>query len=77
MEELDIKEHLSKNNETFRGLLAKHQAFEQELESLNDKPYLSPQEQIREAEIKKKKLILKDQMQVIISQFQAQQATAG
>lgn len=75
MDELDVKEYLSKTDETFRGLLEKHQAFEQELESLNTKAYLNPREQMREAEIKKKKLVLKDQMQVIISHYQATQAS--
>jgi len=76
MDEVDIKDYLSKTNDTFRGLLEQHQAFEHELESLSDKPYLNPQEQLREIEIKKKKLVLKDQMQVFISQYlQTQQAS--
>ena len=70
MDEVDIKDYLTKTNDTFRDLLEQHQAFEKELETFTDKPYLSPQDQLRESEIKKKKLVLKDQMQVFIYQYQ-------
>jgi len=70
MDEVDIKDYLTRTNDTFRGLFEQHQAFERELETFTDKPYLSPQEQLHESEIKKKKLILKDQMQIFIYRYQ-------
>ncbi len=76
MDEVHVKEYLKETDEAFRGLIEQHQAFERELEGFVDKPYLTPDEQLRETEIKKKKLVLKDQMQMIISQFLAQKSTA-
>jgi len=72
MEETDVKEYLARTDEQFRQLLDQHQAYEKELEAFVDKPYLNPEEQLRETEIKKKKLFLKDQMQILISRYQAQ-----
>ena len=77
MDEVDIKDYLTKTNQTFRGLSEQHQAFEQELEVFGDKPYLNPRDQLREIEIKKKKLILKDQMQIFINQYQQSQPASG
>ena len=74
MDEVHVKEYLSKTDEAFRHLVEQHQAYERELEGFVDKPYLTPQEQLREVEIKKKKLILKDQMHMIMSQFQQQES---
>lgn len=74
MDNADVKEYLAHHHEAFRQLLEQHQAYERELEEFVNKPYLNPSEQMRETEIKKKKLILKDQMQILISQFAAQQS---
>lgn len=73
MDEMDVKEYLRRNDEAFRQLADKHQAYERELERFKHKPYLNPQEQFRETEIKKKKLFLKDQMQLLIHQHQTEQ----
>ena len=60
-----VREHLAKTDEEFRRLYEKHQEYEQELEALAKKGFLSPEEELRVAEIKKKKLSIKDQMHVI------------
>lgn len=73
MDEADVKEYLAEKNSTFRQLVEQHQAYEEELQEFINKPYLNAAEQVKETEIKKKKLRLKDQMQFLIQQFQAQQ----
>ncbi len=75
MDEMDVKEYLRRNDETFRQLADQHQAYERELEEYQQKPYLNSEEQIREIELKKKKLFLKDRMQLLIHQHQTAQAT--
>jgi hypothetical protein len=60
-----VREFLAKNDEEFRRLYEKHQEFEQELEALAKKGFLSPEEELRVAEVKKKKLTVKDQMLLI------------
>ncbi len=74
MDEIEVKEYLRHNDETFRQLAEQHQAYELELEQFQSKPYLNPGEQLRETELKKKKLVLKDRMQLLICQHQAGQA---
>jgi hypothetical protein len=60
-----VREYLAKNDEEFRRLYEKHQEYEQELEGLAKKGFLSPEEEVRVAEVKKKKLTMKDQMLLI------------
>jgi hypothetical protein len=57
-----VREFLARTDEEFRRLYEKHQEFEQELDGLAKKGFLSPEEEIRVAEVKKKKLSIKDQM---------------
>jgi len=68
MDERAAKEYLIKNNPRFRELAAEHQRFERKLSELTEKPFLTTAEQIEETVIKKKKLALKDQMQILIQQ---------
>ena len=62
MDEVRVKEYLSKTDENFRRLV--------------EKAYLSPEEQFRETELKKRKLVLKDQMHFLISQYRAQEGAS-
>lgn len=71
MDEAGVRDYLSKNDESFRSLAERHRAYDLELEEFTDRTYLNPSEQLRETELKKKKLFLKDQMQLMISQFRA------
>ena len=72
MQETDVKEFLAREDENFRKLWEQHQAYEQQLEEFVRKPYLNSTDQLKETEIKKKKLVLKDRMQMLISRYQAQ-----
>jgi len=60
-----VREFLARTDEEFRRLYEKHQEYEQELDALAKKGFLSPEEELRVAEVKKKKLSIKDQMLVI------------
>lgn len=75
MDEVHVKEYLSKTDENFRRLAEKHQEYERELESFVEKTYLTPEERLRETELKKRKLVLKDQMHFLITQYRTQSAT--
>jgi hypothetical protein len=65
-----VKEYLLKHNEMFRTLAEEHQRYEEQLEHYTNKPFLNSEEQLQETVLKKKKLALKDQMQILISQHQ-------
>ncbi len=66
-----IVQRLTELNDEFRRLRAEHQAQEQELAELQARPFLSAEQQWRESELKKLKLIGKDRMETLIRQNQA------
>jgi uncharacterized protein YdcH (DUF465 family) len=65
-----IVQRLTELNEEFRRLRAEHQAHERELAELQARPYLTPEQQWRERELKKLKLMSKDRMETLIRQYQ-------
>lgn len=71
----DIKELLMNTDEDFKRLALKHHDFDVKLTQLSNQPYLTQTEQIEEITLKKKKLMLKDQMQAIISRYRSERAT--
>ena len=74
MNEVDVKDYLIENDQEFRQLVHQHQGYETKLRELRDKSFLSEQEQIEETVLKKKKLVLKDHMQVLIHQHQSEKS---
>ncbi len=72
MDDAVVKDHLMRTDEQFMKLAEEHQEYEDRLELLLGKPFLNQDEQVEETVIKKRKLALKDRMQVIIHQHQVQ-----
>ena len=72
MDESDVKEYLIQNDKAFRQLVYQHQDYEQKLRELNSKRYPSVQDQFQETVIKKRKLALKDRMQLRIHLYQSE-----
>jgi uncharacterized protein YdcH (DUF465 family) len=60
--EAELRDQLLRENAEYRRLAAEHQSYDDQLEGLSNKHFLSEEEQIRERTLKKKKLLLKDQM---------------
>lgn len=65
-----VREYLAKVDEEFRRLYEKHQEYETELNALSSKGFLSPEEELHVAEIKKMKLGMKDKMLLIAKHHQ-------
>jgi uncharacterized protein YdcH (DUF465 family) len=68
----ELKAHLMKTDEEFRRLAEQHAQYHQQLEALEAKPRLTPEEEMEEHRLKKLKLRLKDQMNAILSRNRAQ-----
>ena len=70
MHECDVKEYLMRNDQEFRQLVQEHQIYEDQLSELHCKNFFNVQDEFQEKEIKKRKLAIKDQMQIRIHTFQ-------
>lgn len=68
-----VRDSLMASNEEFRKLAEEHSQYSQRLESLYHKRYLSDDEKLEEVRLKKLKLRLKDQMEVIERRFRRDQ----
>ena len=64
-----VREQLLASHEEFRRLAQEHTQYSQRLHSLIEKRYLTEDEKLQEVRIKKVKLRLKDQMQMIEQEF--------
>ena len=60
-----VREQLLASHEEFRRLAQEHTQYCQRLNSLNEKRYLTDDEKLEEVRLKKLKLRVKDQMQMI------------
>lgn len=69
MEEKELKEIMLKDSEEFRKAYQKHQQYENKLEEFKKKGYLSEEERLKEKELKKKKLALKDKMYYLMTEY--------
>lgn len=65
----EIRKALSEQNSEFKQLYDTHQSYESRLDSLNQQAFHSEQETIEMMELKKKKLVLKDQMQILMGEI--------
>lgn len=60
-----LRDYLINNDEIYRELANEHQQYENRLHELSEIHYPSIEEQVEETVLKKKKLLLKDQMEAI------------
>jgi uncharacterized protein YdcH (DUF465 family) len=61
-----VREQLMANNQEYQRLREEHSRYSSLLQQLASKPYLSEQEQMEEVRLKKLKLRLKDQMEMLV-----------
>jgi uncharacterized protein len=71
---LDLKEELARTDQEFHDLRAKHHELEDRLHELTSKHYLSQPEQVEEVTLKKRKLQIKDRMEIIMRRHRQQHA---
>ena len=71
MEEKDkllIEKHID-NDEELKNYVEEHILFEQQLDELNKKPYLTQEEEVRRKKIKKLKLAGRDRIEMILKKY--------
>jgi uncharacterized protein YdcH (DUF465 family) len=73
MTEEETKKHLYEHDPQFRRLKDKHQQFKDQLGRMDSHSFLTPEQEMEQRVIKKKKLQIKDQMHQIIKTFQCGQ----
>jgi uncharacterized protein YdcH (DUF465 family) len=71
----EIKEFLMSTNEEFKRLAHQHHSYAQQLEHLSNQHFLTEAEKLEEVQLKKKKLLLKDQMHAMIHQHRKEMKT--
>ncbi len=67
-----LRDQLMSSNSEFRDLAREHGRYEARLNELTALAYPNDEEQLEEVTLKKKKLAVKDQMQEIMLQHQAE-----
>jgi len=70
----DLKAELLRTDEEIHNLAVQHHQLEDRLHELTAKHYLSEPEQVEEVTLKKKKLQLKDRMEVLMRRRRQDQA---
>jgi uncharacterized protein YdcH (DUF465 family) len=65
----ELKAHLLSTNEQFRTLAEQHAQLKIEIERIESKCHVTPDDEIEEQRLKKLKLQLKDQMTEILEQY--------
>jgi uncharacterized protein len=70
--EVELRDQLLKESAEYRRLAAEHQSCEDQLEGLTNKHFLSKDEELQEKTLKKKKLMLKDQMYSMVQKARKQ-----
>ena len=62
----ELKRKLLQTDEEFRQLATQHHDLDEKIQSFSTRNFLSEPEQVEESRLKKRKLQLKDQMEMIL-----------
>jgi len=68
-QEEELKAHLLTANEQFRTLAEQHAQLKREIEAIESKPHVTGTDELEEQRLKKSKLHVKDQMNLILAQY--------
>lgn len=67
----ELIERVKRENAEFGQLLAEHQEYEAQLETFNGLRYLTSEQEMVRKQLQKRKLLGKDRMLAILSQYEA------
>jgi uncharacterized protein YdcH (DUF465 family) len=69
LKEREIVEFLKKENEEFRRLSEEHRNLDELLVEIDDRKYLTPEEEVERKKIQKQKLLKKDRMAELVREY--------
>ena len=69
----ELTAYLMQNNDEFRALAEKHAEYKRQIEMIEAKPHLTPEDEVEEHRLKKLKLHVKDQMHQILNRYRTSQ----
>lgn len=72
--DLELIEKFSQNDKVLADLFKEHKELEHELEKLDNKSYLTVDEQLQRADIKKRKLVGRDRIELLLKRYRQQSA---
>jgi uncharacterized protein YdcH (DUF465 family) len=75
--EAELRQQLLARDEEFKRLAAEHQSYDEQLEQLSRRHHLTDAERIQEITLKKRKLMLKDQMYSMVQRFRNELKTGS
>jgi uncharacterized protein YdcH (DUF465 family) len=75
LKEREIVEFLKKENEEFRRLNEEHRNLDELLGEIDDRKYLTPEEEVERKKIQKQKLLKKDRMAELVRQYKKSRST--
>ena len=67
--DLELIKKYSSSDEVLANLYKEHVDFEEKLEKLEEKSYLTPEDEMKLRDLKKKKLKGRDQMEAILRKY--------
>lgn len=71
----EAREILKNENEEFARIYRKHRELDEQVVELEERRFLTPEEEVLEKKIKKDKLRLKDKMAEMIREYQSSQSS--
>ena len=72
MKEEEIKVHLMSSSPEYRRLAEEHRHYEVQLQELHSRHHMTEHDHVEEVMLKKKKLHLKDQMNLMVQKFRSE-----
>lgn len=74
MKEQEVVERLKKENEEFKRLSEEHRNLDGLLAEIDNKRYLTPEEEVERKKIQKQKLLKKDRMAALVRAYKKSQS---
>ena len=67
--ETELRDQLLNTSEEYKRLVAEHKSYAEQLDQLSSRHHLNDEERMQEITLKKKKLMLKDQMYSMLQKY--------